>query len=66
MFANEEAYEEGRKEVYGLLRRIFLRRVGRPLTIEEPRALGPEQVEDRALSLEGEALAAWLLAPNAK
>jgi hypothetical protein len=56
-----------------MLRRLFLRRLGRPLTEQEQRALAdrarvqdPEEVEDRALALEGEALAAWLLDPNAK
>ena len=56
-----------------MLRRLFLRRLGRPLTEEEQQALvararvqDPEEVEDRALSLEGEALAAWLLDPNAR
>jgi hypothetical protein len=29
------------------------------------RVQDPEEVEDRALALEGEALAAWLLDPNA-
>ena len=56
-----------------MLRRLFLRRLGRPFTEQEQQALvdrarvqDPEEVEDRALSLEGEALAAWLLDPNAR
>jgi hypothetical protein len=56
-----------------MLRRLFLRRLGRPLTEQEQQALvdrarvqDPEEVEDRALSLEGEALATWLLDPNAR
>jgi hypothetical protein len=66
--------KKGRRQaIEMMLRRLFLRRLGRPLTEQEQRALvdrarvqDPEEVEDRALSLEGEALAAWLLDPNAK
>jgi len=69
-----EAFEKGRQEAIDkMLRRIFMRRLGRTLTEPEQQALArrvrsqdPEDVEDRALSLEGEALAAWLLDPNAK
>jgi hypothetical protein len=56
-----------------MLRRLFLHRLGRPLTEEEQQALAerarkqdPEEVEDRALALEGEAPAAWLLDAEAK
>ncbi len=62
-----------KKGIERMLRRLFLRRLGRPLTEQEQQALvdrarvqDPEEVEDRALSLEGEALAAWLLDPNAR
>jgi predicted transposase YdaD len=65
----EEGVEKG---IERMLRRLFLRRLGRPLTEQEQQALvararvqDPEEVEDRALALEGEALAAWLLDPNA-
>ena len=75
-----ETFQEGEKKgvkkgrrqaIEMMLRRLFLRRLGRPLTEQEQQALvdrvrvqDPEEVEDRALSLEGEALAAWLLDPN--
>jgi len=56
-----------------MLRRIFMRRLGRNLTEAEQQALAarvhtldPGDVQDRALALEGETLAAWLLEPNAK
>ena len=78
----EEEFEKGVKKgvkkgaekgIEMMLRRLFLRRLGRPLTEQEQQALvararaqDPEEVEDRALTLEGEALAAWLLDPNAK
>jgi predicted transposase YdaD len=62
-----------RQAIEMMLRRLFLRRLGRPLTEQEQQALvdrvrvqDPEEVEDRALSLEGDALAAWLLDPNAR
>jgi hypothetical protein len=69
-----ETFQKGEKKgIEKMLRRLFLRRLGRPLTEEEQQALvararvqDPEEVEDRALSLEGEALAAWLLDPNAR
>jgi hypothetical protein len=66
----DEGMEKG---IEKMLRRLFTRRLGRTLTEREQQALvararmaDPEEVEDRALSLEGEALAAWLLDPNAK
>lgn len=70
----EKGIEKGRREgIEKMLRRIFMRRLGRALTEREQQALeararaqDPEEVEDRALSLEGEALAAWLLDPSAK
>ena len=69
----EEGLQKGlQKGIELMLRRLFVRRLGRPLTEMEQRALSgkarkqdPGAVEDRALSLEGEALAAWLLDPNA-
>lgn len=61
-----------REGVERMLRRLFARRVGRELTQAEQQALSarahagdPEAVEDRALTLEGERLASWLLDPNA-
>jgi hypothetical protein len=74
----QEAFAAGEKKghrraIRSMLHRLFLRRLGRPLTEAEEKALAnrarkqdPEEVEDRALSLEGEALAAWLLDPNAR
>ena len=77
----QRTFEQGKKEglekgvqkgIELMLRRLFVRRLGRPLTEMEQRALSgkarkqdPGAVEDRALSLEGEALAAWLLDPDA-
>ena len=73
-----ETFQEGKKEgrrqaIEMMLRRLFLRRLGRTLTEQEQQALAdrarvrdPQEVEDRALSLEGEALSAWLLDPNAR
>ncbi len=69
----KKGVKKGRRQaVETMLRRLFLRRLGRPMTEQEQKALAdrarmqdPEEVEDRALSLEGEALAAWLLDPNA-
>jgi hypothetical protein len=68
-----QGVKKGRRQaIETMLRRLFLRRLGRPLTEQEQQALvararvqDPEEVEDRALALEGEALAAWLLDPNA-
>jgi hypothetical protein len=70
----EKGVKKGRRQaIEMMLCRLFSRRLGRPLTEQEQRALvdrarvqDPQEVEDRALSLEGEALAAWLLDPNAK
>jgi predicted transposase YdaD len=70
----KKGVKKGRRQaIETMLRRLFLRRLGRPLTEEEQQALvqrarqqDPEEVEDRALSLEGEALAAWLLDPEAR
>lgn len=68
----QEGFEKGRREaVETMLHRLFMRRLGRALTEREQQALAartqdPELAEDRALSLEGEALAAWLLDPGAK
>ncbi len=71
-----ETFEKGRREaVLDMLRRLFVRRMGRPLTEQEQKALAmratreasdPADMQEHALSLEGEALAAWLLDPNAK
>ena len=77
-----EAFEKGKQEgkqegieegVEKMLRRIFVRRLGRGLTEAEQQALAarthtldPGEVQDHALALEGEKLAAWLLDPNAK
>ena len=59
-----------------MLHRLFMQRMGRALTKQEQEALArhlarpdgrkPAEVQARALSLEGEALAAWLLDSNAK
>lgn len=72
----EKGIEKGRREaIEDMLRRLFVRRLGRPLTAPERQALAArvaqngesaELAEDRALSLEGEALAAWLLDPKAR
>jgi hypothetical protein len=70
----ERGIEKGRQEaVEKMLYRLFMRRLGRAMTEREQQALAarahtqdPEEVEDRALSLEGEALAAWLLDSSAK
>ena len=73
-----DAFERGRREgkqegIEQMLRRIFMRRLGRDLTEAEQQALAtrvhtldPGDVQDRAFTLEGENLAAWLLEPNAK
>jgi hypothetical protein len=70
----ERGIERGEKKgIEKMLARLFVRRLGRALTEREQQALAartraqaPEEVEDRALDLEGEALAAWLLDPDAK
>ncbi|WP_437576772.1 hypothetical protein [Sorangium sp. So ce887] len=53
-----------------LLGRLFARRIGRRPTVEEERSIverartmGPGEVEDALLDLEGEALVRWLAAP---
>lgn len=57
--------EEGIKK---MLRGLFVRRLHRALTAREQEALAaraavdPDQTQDKALTLEGEALSAWLLA----
>ena len=54
-----------------MLRGLFARRLHRALTPGEQQALAAraavdlEQIQEKALALEGEALAAWLLAPAA-
>lgn len=74
-----DAYERGQREgieqgiekgIEQMLRGLFARRLHRALTAREQRALArkaahdPEQIQDAALALEGEALAAWLLGPT--
>ncbi|WP_437301753.1 hypothetical protein [Sorangium sp. So ce388] len=58
------------KAIAELLGRLFARRVGRIPTVEEERsiveraqAIGPVQVEDALLDLEGDALLRWLAEP---
>ncbi|MGK3962490.1 hypothetical protein WMF38_56450 [Sorangium sp. So ce118] len=58
------------KAIAELLGRLFARRVGRVPTVEEERsiveraeAIGPVQVEDALLDLEGDALLRWLAEP---
>ena len=68
----KKGVKKGRRQaIEMMLRRLFLHRLGRQLTEQEQQALAdrarmqdPEELEDRALSLEGEALAAWLLDSN--
>jgi hypothetical protein len=70
-----DVYERGQREgiekgVERMLRGLFARRLHRALTTRELEALAaraaidPEQSQEKALALEGEALAAWLLAPE--
>jgi hypothetical protein len=74
-----DAYERGQREgletgiekgIQQMLRRLFAKRLHRSLTARERRALAartavaPEETQDKGLALEGEALAAWLLAPS--
>jgi|SRR5580704_12006408 flagellar biosynthesis/type III secretory pathway protein FliH len=74
-----DAYERGQREgleegiakgVQQMLRRLFAKRLHRSLTARERRALAaraalaPDEAQDKGLALEGEALAAWLLAPT--
>jgi hypothetical protein len=68
-----DAYDRGqRKGIEQMLRGLFMSRLRRSLTADEQHALAtqatrdPEQAQDKALSLEGEALAAWLLSPVAR
>jgi hypothetical protein len=68
----EEGIEKGLAEgVQKMLRGLFARRLHRALTARERRALAaraasdPERTQDKALALEGDALAAWLLGPGA-
>ncbi|KYF64815.1 hypothetical protein BE15_24235 [Sorangium cellulosum] len=63
--------ERGKQQaVAELLGRLFARRLGRRPTAEEElsiieraRALGPGEVEDALLDLDGEALVRWLAEP---
>lgn len=64
----EEGKQEGlEKGVQQMLRGLLSRRLHRALTAREQEALAaraaidPDQVQEKALALEGEALAAWLL-----
>ncbi|MFO0593633.1 MAG: hypothetical protein U0441_39190 [Polyangiaceae bacterium] len=68
----EEGIEKGREEgIKKMLRGLFARRLHRALTPPEQRALAaraavdPDQIQEKALALEGEALSAWLLASAA-
>ncbi|WP_437668858.1 hypothetical protein [Sorangium sp. So ce131] len=72
--ARKEGRREGRQEmeteIAELLGRLFARRIGRPPTTEEERAIvertraiGPVKVEDALLDLEGDALVRWLSEP---
>ncbi|WP_437842599.1 hypothetical protein [Sorangium sp. So ce1153] len=61
------------KAIAELLGRLFARRIGRRPTAEEERsiverarALGPGEVEDALLDLEGEALVRWLAEPMSR
>ncbi|WP_437308610.1 hypothetical protein [Sorangium sp. So ce388] len=66
-----EAEQKGREAaITELLGRLFARRVGRRPTSEEERAiveraraLGPGEVDDAWLDLEGDALIRWLAEP---
>jgi hypothetical protein len=70
----EKGIDEGEKlGIERMLRSLFVRCLGRALTEQEQQALShrargedPEGAQDRALSLEPEALAAWLLDSNAR
>ncbi|MGK3990728.1 hypothetical protein WME99_47215 [Sorangium sp. So ce136] len=69
--AEQKGQKQGREEAIAeLLGRLFARRVGRRPTTEEERAiveraraLGPGEVEDALLDLEGDALIRWLAEP---
>ena len=65
--------ERGKGEgVQQMLRALFAKRLHRSLTAREQQALSTrattdlEQAQEKVFSLEGEALAAWLLAPEAR
>ncbi|WP_437629855.1 hypothetical protein [Sorangium sp. So ce854] len=66
-----EAEQRGeQRAIAELLGRLFARRIGRQPTAEEERSIverartmGPGEVEDALLDLEGEALARWLAEP---
>ncbi|MGK3996602.1 hypothetical protein [Sorangium sp. So ce1024] len=69
--AEQRGQLQGREEAIAeLLGRLFSRRIGRRPTTEEERslldrarALGPGEVEDALLDLEGDALVRWLAEP---
>jgi hypothetical protein len=72
-----DAYDLGAREglekgIQQMLRDLFATRLNRALTARERKALStraaqnPKQAQKQALALEGEALAAWLLAPEEK
>ncbi|WP_437995411.1 hypothetical protein WMF26_29430 [Sorangium sp. So ce185] len=69
--AERRAEQRGEeKAIVALLGRLFARRIGRRPTAEEERsiverarAIGPGEVEDTLLDLEGEALVRWLAEP---
>ncbi|WP_437929233.1 hypothetical protein WMF37_08170 [Sorangium sp. So ce291] len=69
--AEQKGQKQGREEAIAeLLGRLFARRVGRRPTTEEERAiveraraLGPGEVEDALLDLDGDALIRWLAEP---
>jgi hypothetical protein len=69
-----DAYDRGQrvgieKGIEQMLRGLFMSRLQRSLTLDEQQALAtratrdPKLTQDKALSLEGEALATWLLSP---
>ncbi|WP_437663307.1 hypothetical protein [Sorangium sp. So ce1182] len=69
--ATQQAAQQTAKAIAELLGRLFARRVGRVPTVEEERsiveraeAIGPVQVEDALLDLEGDALLRWLAEPT--
>ncbi|WP_437482699.1 hypothetical protein WME75_41375 [Sorangium sp. So ce1014] len=69
--AEQRGEERGeQKAIAELLGRLLARRIGRRPTADEERSiverarlLGPGEVEDALLDLEGEALVRWLAAP---
>lgn len=75
------AYERGRRDgietgietgIEKMLRELFARRLHRALTAREQQALearakiAPEEAQEKLLTLEGEALAAWLSGPEVR